>query len=163
MQLLFIFVRIYFYNYSKMEKELTEILNFIPATCVGGQVRKLNRIISKKYNDAFSKFGINISQVNIIFVVSSRQGIPQIEIANRLALERSTLHRDIKRLIDRKLLRIEKILGVKSPSVYLTDKGKAFVKSLVPVWKQVQKELDETLGNELIGNISLINAELLKQ
>ena len=163
MQHLFIFARIYLYIDCKMEKELTEILNFSPAACVGGQVRKLNRIISKKYNDAFSQFGINISQGNILFVVSSRQGILQIEIANRLVLERSTLHRDIKRLIDRKLLRIEKILGTKSPSVYLTDEGKAFVKSMVPVWKQVQKELDEILGKELIGNVSLINAELLKQ
>ena len=163
MQLLFIFARIYLYNYSKMEKELTEILNFIPATCVGGQVRKLNRIISKKYNDAFSQFGINISQGNILFVVSSKQGILQIEIANRLVLERSTLHRDIKRLIDRKLLMIEKNLGIKSPSVYLTEEGKAFIKSMVPVWKQVQKELHEILGKELIENVSIINAELLKQ
>lgn len=163
MQHLFTFARIYLYIDCKMEKELTEILNFSPVTCVGGQVRKLNRIISKKYNDAFRHFGINISQVNILFVVSSRQGILQIEIANRLVLERSTLHRDIKRLIDRKLLRTEKNLGTKSPSVYMTDEGKAFVKSIVPVWKQVQEELDEILGNELIRNVSLINTQLLKQ
>ena len=146
-----------------MEKELTEILNFDPTACVGGQVRKLNRIISKKYNDAFSPFGINISQGNILFATSTKNGILQTEIASALVLERSTLHRDIKRLIERKLLRIEKSVGTKSPSVYLTDEGKAFVKSMVPVWKQIQKELDEILGNELIGNVSLMNAQLLKQ
>ena len=146
-----------------MEKALAEILDFNPIACVGGQVRKMSRIVSKKYNDAFSEFDVNISQGNILFATSAKHGILQSEIAHALVLERSTLHRDIKRLIDRDLLRLEKNPGIKSPSVYLTDQGQAFVKAMVPIWKRVQKELHEVLGSDLIGSVNLINAQLLKE
>jgi DNA-binding MarR family transcriptional regulator len=146
-----------------MKKSLSEILDFEPGTCTGAQVRKLNRIVSKKYNDALSPFGVNISQANIIFATSSKNGILQTEIANALVLERSTLHRDIKRLIDRNLLRLDKNPNIKSPSVYLTDEGNAFVKSFLPSWKRTQKEIEEILGNELVGSIPAMSAQLQKK
>ncbi len=144
-----------------MEKSYAEILNFDPRTCIGSQVRKLNRILSKKYNDNFSGVGVKISQVNILFATSARHGILQSEIANVLVLERSTLHRDIKRLLDRNLLRLEKNPGIKSPSVYLTDEGKAFVKQLVPIWRATQEEVSQIINNDMLGNINRINAQLL--
>lgn len=145
-----------------MEKSYAEILNFNPRSCIGSQVRKLNRILSKKYNDNFSALGVKISQVNILFATSARHGILQSEIANLLILERSTLHRDMKRLLERNLLRLEKNPGVKSPSVYLTDEGKAFVKTLVPVWESTQKEVKKIISPDMIESINQINAQLLE-
>ena len=146
-----------------MKKSVSEELDFIPATCVGAQVRKLSRIVSKKYNDVFSPFGINLSQAHLLFATSTKHGILQTEIACALVLERSTIHRDIKRLIDRNFLKLEKNVGIKSPSVYLTKEGKSFVKGLLPVWKKTQSELEKLLGNEMIGNIPVMSARLNKK
>jgi len=54
-------------------------------------------------------------------------------------------------------------VGIKSPSVYLTKEGKSFVKGLLPIWKKTQREFEKLWGNEMMGNIPAMSAQLNKK
>ena len=69
------------------------------ATCLATRVRQLSRIVTRVYDDALRPLGITGSQYTLLAQLASRDGITAVEIGGDLDIEKSTLSRNLKRLL----------------------------------------------------------------
>ena len=124
-----------------------------PSTCSGGKIMFCDRLISNIYRKHISPFKLTNSQYVILMVVSKMGNVHQSKIAKMLALEKSSVSRNVKRLLTSGLIATED-----SKELKFTNKGKQLVEQLIPAWENAKKEVDGILGED--GQQAL---ELLKQ
>lgn len=131
------------------------------SVCLGARFRRLSRIVTKKYNDGLKEFGLQISQVNILFGVSMHPGIHQSYIGEYLSLQRSTLSREVARLVKDGLITTHVEQGSRSPHLFLTKKGQEVVKRVKVVWKDIQEGLESLLGENRLNQFEKIERQLM--
>src|SRR3974390_2908397 len=69
------------------------------AACISSRVRQLSRIITRVYDDALRPLGITASQFTLLTQLAQQDGITAVEIGHSLDIEKSTLSRNLKRLL----------------------------------------------------------------
>ena len=84
---------------SAESHNITDIAASTAATCLATRVRQLSRIITRVYDDAMRPLGITASQYTLLAQLASRDGITAVEIGHELDIEKSTLSRNLKRLL----------------------------------------------------------------
>jgi len=113
--------------------------------CLSGRVRILNRVISGIYDAKLRPFGIRSSQINILVVIAARGPIGASTICRSLCLEKSTLSRDLDRLVDRGWVSIAAGAGRVRP-LEITESGRRLIGSLKTAWDEAQAETRKLLG-----------------
>ena len=85
-----------------------------------------------------------MSQLSLLMIVGKMKQVPQAELGRMLRLERSTITRDLKRLVDKGYF-IK--TGSKSrPVIEITDKGAEHTSRTIPDWQKATAEANEILG-----------------
>jgi len=131
------------------------------SVCFGARFRRLSRVVSGAYNEALKPFELQISQVNILFAVSMNPGIYQADIGDYLFLQRSTLSREVARLIKLKLINSIVEKGSRSAKLTLTVEGEELVKRVRDIWVEVQSDLEEKLGKETLYEFEKLESVIL--
>ncbi|MBI3786895.1 MAG: winged helix-turn-helix transcriptional regulator [Ignavibacteriales bacterium] len=116
--------------------------------CVAVRLRVLTRTVTRLYNDALRPHGLTISQMNILVVVSSVGEIKQQHIGDALHLEKSTLSRDVERMIDHGWLKAMAGYDRRSVLLTMTSAGSTLLKKMVPAWQGAQNRAIVLLGAE---------------
>lgn len=115
------------------------------AECLSGRVRILNRVISGIYDAKLRPYGIRSSQSNILVVIAARGPIAASTICRSLCLEKSTLSRDLDRLIDRGWVSVAAGVG-RVRLLEITESGRQLIRSLKSAWEEAQAETRQLLG-----------------
>src|SRR6202021_2734822 len=101
--------------------------------CLGFRARLLSRVITAAYDDALAEVGLKVSQFSVLNAVASREGTRPPELAKFLAMDESTLSRNVARMCARGWLRLEHGEDDRrSHQIKLTDRGKALSKKTSP-------------------------------
>jgi DNA-binding MarR family transcriptional regulator len=79
--------------------DIGEIAETTAATCLATRVRQLSRIVTRVYDDALRPLGITASQFTLLTQLAQQDGITAVEIGHTLDIEKSTLSRNLKRLL----------------------------------------------------------------
>ena len=79
--------------------ELTNIADVTSSSCIATRVRQLSRIITRVYDDAMRPLGSTASQFTLLTQLAQQDGITAVEIGFTLDIEKSTLSRNLKRLL----------------------------------------------------------------
>ena len=125
--------------------------------CIGANIRSLSRIVDNYYRNCLEGFNITENQMTILFTLSKTGKIEQGKIGEALALERSTISRNIKLLEKKELL--TRTTDYR-PEVELSKKGKDLVVDLLPHWNKVMDELTNKIGVESIFLIQELERKL---
>jgi DNA-binding transcriptional ArsR family regulator len=80
--------------------EIAGIAASTSASCIATRIRQLSRIITRVYDDAMRPLGITASQSTLLTQLAQQDGITAVEIGCTLDIEKSTLSRNLKRLLD---------------------------------------------------------------
>ena len=137
------------------EKKYPQLSNVDPKVCMVLNAKMLSRMVEKIYRKYLQSFDITSAQLNILFVVGKHQAIQQSKIGKFLALERSTVSKDLQRLITKTYV-IK--TGSGHPTIEITDKGAQFLEHIIPAWYNAQEEMNELLGKrEVIGLQKLVS------
>lgn len=123
-----------------------EIAEAASATCLSTRVRQLSRIITRVYDDAMRPLGITASQYTLLAQLASRDGITAVEIGYELDIEKSTLSRNLKRLLALGHIVMDPPAGRRGRGLHLTPKGQAVLKEAYPIWQQSQKHANTIMG-----------------
>ena len=123
--------------------------------CPLGLLTLLQRKIGKMFRNHFSELNVTNSQSSIFLILLKMGELPQSELGKLLDLERSTICRDLARLIDQGYL--YKAKGGKSPLIGLTKKGEDFALEIFEEWEKGYKETRDLLGED--GFAALRNLE----
>ena len=130
---------------------ISEIAEATAATCLATRVRQLSRIITRVYDDAMRPLGITASQYTLLAQLASRDGITAVEIGFDLDIEKSTLSRNLKRLLALGHLVMDPPAGRRGRGLHLTPKGQAVRKDAYPIWQEAQKRATAVMGQESRG------------
>lgn len=127
---------------------ISEIAETTAATCLATRVRQLSRIITRLYDDAMRPLGITASQYTLLAQLASRDGITAVEIGHELDIEKSTLSRNLKRLLALGLIIMDPPAGRRGRGLHLTAKGQVTLKDAYPVWQTAQARAVSVMGVE---------------
>ena len=120
-----------------------------PCTCV--TLRRASRAITQVYDLALAPVGLLVTQFSLLRAVE-RLAEPSITaLAGRMALDRSTLTRNLSVLADEGLLRIAK--RGRTRTVTLTPKGMARIAQGLELWRQAEARVSKELGPKILAAI----------
>ena len=116
-------------------------------TCLATRVRQLSRIITRVYDDALRPLGITASQYTLLAQLAARDSITAVEIGHDLDIEKSTLSRNLKRLLALGHIVMDPPAGRRGRGLHLTPKGQAVLKDAYPIWQDAQKKTVGVMGS----------------
>jgi DNA-binding MarR family transcriptional regulator len=125
----------------------------VEGVCVGGCVRKLNRMVTAIYDGALASAGLKTSQFSVLVVVSNRKKARPAELTKSLQMDESTLSRNVERMCARGWLRLERDADRRSHQIEVTDKGRALLRKCLPAWQQAQAEVSRRLGTDTVAEL----------
>lgn len=117
--------------------------------CFATAARVLDRAVSKIYDDALRPLGLRSPQMTLLVVISRMPGVTAAELADFLVIDRSTLSRNLVRLIESGWVREEESASdARARPLNLTRDGLRVLKKAQPAWENAQAEAQQVLGKE---------------
>jgi DNA-binding MarR family transcriptional regulator len=127
---------------------IADIAETTAGACLATRVRQLSRIITRVYDDAMRPLGITASQYTLLAQLAARDSITAVEIGHELDIEKSTLSRNLKRLLALGHILMDPPAGRRGRGLHLTAKGQAILKEAFPIWQEAQRRAVSSMGAE---------------
>jgi len=118
-----------------------------PLGCTCFKLRKLTRAMSRLYDQHMATVGLKTTQYSLL-VNASRAALPVAELADLLGLERTTLTRNLKPLLDAGWVELKPGADSRQRIVTITADGRAKVEQAYVVWRQAQTAFEQQVGRE---------------
>jgi len=128
------------------KKAYKDTLEINPQMCPLMRLLVISRKLAKLFKKHFNKLNVTQSQVAILLMVAKMGEIAQSAIGKQLELERSTVSRDLVRLIDKRYL--HKTTNGVSPIISLTKEGIQIANSIAHEWEKGYKDSFDLLGEK---------------
>jgi DNA-binding MarR family transcriptional regulator len=116
-------------------------LGQVVSTCACFNLRKASRAVTQHFDAILEPSGLLITQFTILVAVAMVKGGTINELAEVLGMDRTTLTRNLKPLEREGWLKSEPGQDQRTRVVSLTTKA-------LPLWKQAQSGVEETLGQQ---------------
>lgn len=105
--------------------------------CFASPLRALLRTVNAIYDDALRPLELTIGQLNLLVAIAELgEDATAVRIARGLAIEKSTLSRDLARIEARELVRRNEVGRTKS--LQLTARGRRKLEAALPAWERAQ-------------------------
>jgi len=106
------------------------------------------RAMTRRYDERLKPYGVSVIQFSVLMVLRAGRDEPVSRMAERVAMDRTTLLRNLELLVRRGLVRTEPALKGNGRRCLLSGKGAALVEELVPHWRSAQAEVRALLGED---------------
>jgi DNA-binding MarR family transcriptional regulator len=117
--------------------------------CACDQLRRAARGVTQVYDNGVLDSGLKITQLPIFVGLGSEGDLPLSVLAERLALDRTTLTRNLKVLEDRGLIRTyEHEDDARVRMVSMTLEGSAVLTGALARWEKVQAHVEDRFGRD---------------
>jgi DNA-binding MarR family transcriptional regulator len=127
----------------------------VNCTCLG--LRKAARAVTQMYDEALRPSGLRGTQFSLLFLVEREGPCGITEVARMLVMDRTTLTRNLKPLLDQKLLEVVDGPDRRRRPIAITAKGREVLARALPLWREVQERLAVGLGRSrwwgLLGDL----------
>jgi DNA-binding MarR family transcriptional regulator len=122
-------------------------LDDIARNCVALHIRMTARAVTRAYDEAMRPSGLKITQFVLLSALSTGAWRSVTELAERFALERTSLTRNLQLLAADGLIEPVECKG--RASVYaVTAKGRAAIEVAIPFWHAAQDRIEGGLGKD---------------
>jgi DNA-binding MarR family transcriptional regulator len=115
-----------------------------PCACV--RARRAARALTDVYDDALRPVGLKITQFSALRTTERLQPVSISVLADEMALDRSTLGRNLLVLERRGLVRLGAGDDLRERSVTLTPSARRLLERAIPLWEQAQRTVERTVG-----------------
>ena len=133
----------------------------IAGECLAGRARLISRAVSSIYEAALRPHGITTAQMGILVVVSSLGKPNSRDVAKVLCMEKSTVSRNLDRMIDNGWLEIISGDDARSQLLCATNKGSRLVEKVAPAWQKAQRKAKTLLGEKGAAALKLVGDKLM--
>lgn len=124
--------------------------------CIAGRLRMLARIITGRYNDAFTSEGVTFAQAGLLMHIFAQPGVRQTALAKALQIEKSAMSRDVLLLQKRGWLTDNLRSGL-----FLTETGTLLAKRCHKIWKALNQQVWEELGTDAVVGLTTVSNKLI--
>ncbi len=122
--------------------------------CAVMNFRQVARSVTGRFDDRLRPVGLRATQLNLLMAIETSSATTVTDLAEILAMDRTTMTRNLKLLRDRGL--------VEPGRIELTHKGRRLAARALPLWELAQAELLEGLGKKrwaaLLGDLDAVKA-----
>jgi DNA-binding MarR family transcriptional regulator len=119
------------------------------------------------YDDALAAAGIKITQFSLLRAVERNEPASVSVLSEDLDLDRTTLARNLNPLQRERLIELAAGSDRRVTEVRLTAKGRAAIAKALPLWREVQAEVDRRFAaghlaqlREIAGEATAVAAEI---
>jgi DNA-binding MarR family transcriptional regulator len=123
------------------------------AQCLVLNTRMAARAVTRRYDQKLRPFGVTAAQFSILSSVARRPDRSVTEMAQSIAMERSTLSRNMDLLERKKLVRCQEADKGNGRLCSLTEEGRVLLDKLLPEWRKMQDEMREMLSVPDMGSM----------
>ena len=121
----------------------------VRALCACNQLRRATRGITQLYDAVLAPSGLKVTQLPILVGLGSAGDLPVTTLADALALDRTTLTRNLKVLEGRGLVRTsESEEDARVRMVSLTLEGSRVLSGALVRWEEMHRAVEERFGRE---------------
>lgn len=117
--------------------------------CTCFKLRKLTRTMSRLYDQHMATVGLKTTQYSLL-ANAARAARPVADMAELLGMERTTLTRNLKPLIEAGWLTLEAGADSRQRIITITAAGRAKVAEAYVVWRQAQAEFERLMGRDAV-------------
>ena len=116
--------------------------------CLCTRARRAAQRMTDYYDKALQPSGISVNQYALLINIARLGECGTGELAQKLKLEKSTLVRTLKPLLATGLIVDVSTAGSRKRKLRLTPEGERVLQTAIPLWRQVQNELTDRLGED---------------
>jgi DNA-binding MarR family transcriptional regulator len=116
-----------------------ELKDFQDCLCLA--LRRTTRIVTQRYDAALRPFGLRATQLPILTAAATGDGVRLAPLAESLGMDRTTLLRNVRPLVRRRLVDVRRAAGHRHDELRATAKGRALLARVYPAWRSVQDEM----------------------
>ena len=117
-------------------------------TCLCLHLQRAARALARRFDDALRPLGLTSGQYSTLMSLN-RPEPPSIgSVASLLAMDRTTLTRDVKLLEKLDLVEVAPGRDRRTRLVRLTDKGRVAIYHTVPLWEEAQTRMVKGMGKK---------------
>lgn len=121
-----------------------------PCTCF--QLRRATRRVTQLYDRHLAAAELSLNAYSILH--RSSQPRPLGELADTLGMDRTTLTRNLKPLLEAGLLSSAPGEDSRQRQLHITAAGKHRLQKALPLWQQAQQEVEALFGNARIADLN---------
>ena len=121
--------------------------------CICATARMAARSLTRVYDRALEPAGIRTSQFSILARLLEEGPLSVTHLAGRLAMDRTTLARDLRPLERRGLVSVSVGTDRRVRMAELTAAGHRLVDEVRPLWRGVQREVRSQLGADRVARL----------
>ncbi|HWI07510.1 MAG TPA: MarR family winged helix-turn-helix transcriptional regulator [Solirubrobacteraceae bacterium] len=126
-----------------------DICSEVRAMCTCNQLRRATRGVTQLYDAALAATGVKVTQLPILVGLGSAGDLSVTTLADALALDRTTLTRNLKVLEDRGLVRTNlREDDARVRMVSLTLEGSRVLAGALVRWAEIHRAVEERFGRE---------------
>jgi DNA-binding MarR family transcriptional regulator len=125
-------------------------------TCVCSALRAASRHVSRMYDDALAPLELTITGYQLLARIDGLGAPSMNELAEAAQMDRSTLSRNLKPLLDAKLIAVAAGDDRRRKQFSLTAKGSARLAAAYPLWRETQQRFRRSYGaaeSELLASM----------
>ncbi len=130
--------------YSINSTELGQVVS----SCACFNLRKASRVVTQHFDETLKPSGLLITQFTILVAIAIAKSGTINELAERLVMDRTTLTRNLKPMEREGWLKSEPGQDRRTRVIRLTPNGKIALAKALPLWKQAQSHVEQTLGQQ---------------
>ena len=116
--------------------------------CVGFNTRRATRLITQYYDKALAPAGIRSTQYSLLTLLAMMGEAPMQEVAYVLAMDRTTLTRNLNPLLRRGLVKVTVGSDRRARPLALTPQGQSALEKALPLWQAAQSRIVDAIGAE---------------
>ncbi len=131
---------------TKIKATIMEAAPSAPRGCTNFKLRQLLRRVSLVYDRAMAECGLKTTQYSLLTHVEKLGPITQAELAKAMAMDSSTLSRNLKPLQSAGWVAISAGSDARSHALTMTASGRKKRVEAQILWKRAQLQLNETVG-----------------
>lgn len=132
--------------------------------CTCFNVRRVSRVITQCFDAEVRRHGIRPTQTPILRALQAKDGWSMAELSDWLAMERTTLLRNLRPLQRASLVKVQGGGQGGRVMIEITAKGRKALSDTLPAWRSAQEKVVAILGKErwsaIISDLQEVSARL---
>jgi DNA-binding MarR family transcriptional regulator len=121
--------------------------------CLCGNLRLATRVVTAAYDERLAAAGITSAQLGVLWCVISAERLSMHRIGELLAMEKSTVTRNIASMREKGLLRVEPAADARVKEVFATALGQRAFAGALGHWQEAQRDMAAILGVEHFSSL----------
>lgn len=136
-----------------MQEEARDLALDMREGCLGVRIGRLHRLVARRFDQALRPLGLSLPQLEVLGVLMLRGPLKPSAVAEALAVERSTISRNLSLMAQRGWVELESSASGRSTSATLTRQGIKTLAQARTAWATAQRDVLSLLGAESAATI----------